>query len=287
MLWLFFLWSRRRNVCTSDVSRELERSNGCTEAARADAPRSDSNFSSFLSGTSSESYFLESVQPGARCGTARISPKKAPDPEPVVENSDDWEEPKGVRLDFLGGGEVHTVHVHHKPLGIIHNSSQPAVVDGFFCNSYASSLGVQQGWRLAQVNKEKLQDGLSIEALEEFLEQCLAKLPTQPLRLSFRPAAAAKDSSVYMFCTFTEQPLGFFLANRAPRISKVQAGSPAQTAGIQEGWVLASIGDYAVPHDCNSKELAKMLREAVALLPDSGKKFGSVPWRPWGSPSKF
>jgi len=265
-LGLLVLWRRRRKACSCD---DVEKRN----VALVESTRSESNLSSTML---------------TRCGGAdsRMSATPQMTTEPADENPDD-EEPEGVRLNFVAGDDVHTVYAQYKPLGIIHDSSQPAVVDGFFCNSYAEALGVQQGWRLQQVDYEELDNGMSSAALEEFLHSHLAELSTWPLNLAFKSPAGRDGSNGTTVCTFTEQPLGFLLANRVPKITKVCAGSPAHTMGIKEGWILVSIGEQVVSPDSNTKEIVSMLREAVALLPDSGAKFAPAPWRPWGSPSKF
>jgi len=275
---LLFLWSRRRKkACNCDDKQKKKK---MTLLRGSASPVSDRSGDPKTQRLRSSLTCVPSARSLTTGGRYTVKNPRATVPKLATF---DHEKPEAVRLDFAQGSELHTVYAQHKPLGIIHDCSEPVIVAGFFCNSYASTLGVQQGWRLVRVRGQQIMVG---SQCEDLLESHLTELPLWPLRLAFKHRQQGIGSATVV-CTFTEQPLGFLLTSREPKVSKVFVGSPAYAAGVKEGWNLVGIGEQLVPSDRNAKETANMLREAVALLPSTGKNFGSTPWRPWGSPSRF
>jgi hypothetical protein len=178
----------------------------------------------------------------------------------------------GLRLDFMDGGRVVTVYAEHYPLGIKHDHNDPAIVSGFFANSYAkANLGVQIGWRLVGIDDMLPGDGLNLNALADMM----GKLSAWPLEITFKlgTRGAAEDK----VCVFTEKPLGIELASGAPaRVRRIQAGSPAQAAGVCAGWLIVRIGQDPVQPDAVFKEILGQLQQATVALPWGGKDFGGT-----------
>jgi len=183
----------------------------------------------------------------------------------------------GLRLDFMDDGRVVTVYAEHYPLGIKHDDNNAVVVSGFLANSYAkANLGVQIGWRLVRIDNAVLGDSLKSQALTELLDMHMRGLPTWPLGITFRPSTRS-SAEADKVCVFTEKPLGIELANGAPaRVRRIQAGSPAQAAGVCDGWVIVSIGQDPVQPGTVFKETLDQLQQATTALPSSGKDFKGI-----------
>lgn len=205
---------------------------------------------------------------------------------------------RSIRLDFhTNNNAIVTRQAWYQPLGIQPDPADPTVVGSFLVNSYAAaSLSIERGWKIVRIGDEELSGKLKAAALNQKMLSHMRDLPVWPLRLTFKmppTAVAAVDESTSVF---KERPLGMELIGKdSLKVSKVYVGSPAHNAGVREGCFITALnGGAATMHTATAPLMMKdglngrQLREAVASLPSSGKKYGAgVAWKPWGSSMKL